>query len=240
MYGRKLTTSRLSRAHPNCKASTTIQRLLSLVILDIRFSPVMVNYSVSVFRLVLSLLIVSIHQLSTLSYCSKQEDWLGPCVTQVTVFHCTVLWDRCYCPLCFYVYPLFSRCDNPLVCLLYYICQAGKSVPLHSFLPVERRQDDWCTLSLCFSHPASITLAGMSVGVYSFLPIIRGMMSTPMEYMGTSSLTLYASHILVLSTVPYDMDRTIYWTPCVSSTHIFYMSILSALLCGIALIPGPS
>ena len=58
-----------------------------------------------------------------------------------------------------------------------YIKEAEKSVPLHSFLPIERRQHDWCTLALFFTYPASITLAGKSVGVHSFLPIIRGMMS---------------------------------------------------------------
>ena len=34
-----------------------------------------------------------------------------------------------------------------------------------------------CTLTLFFTHPASITLARKSVGLHSFLPIIRGMMS---------------------------------------------------------------
>ena len=34
-----------------------------------------------------------------------------------------------------------------------------------------------CTLTLFFTHPASITLARKSAGLHSFLPIIRGMMS---------------------------------------------------------------
>ena len=33
-----------------------------------------------------------------------------------------------------------------------------------------------------FTHPASITLARKSVGVYSFLPIIRGMMSSIVQF----------------------------------------------------------
>ena len=120
------------------------------------------------------------------------------------------------------------------------LCQAGKSILLHSFLPIERKQDDWCVHCHCFLptlpplHWQARVWGILFPAHYKGNDVIN---SIPIGYMGTSSFTLYVSHptCFIQFNIWYGRDRPLDSHVYPVPTYPTCPSYLT-LLCGIALI----